>query len=138
MGADGANSQIRRLGGFGSWGWGYGQEAVVCTVKVATRDAAQQAEGQYSTVLGRAFSDLFVALRVTSLYFIDVTLILLRFLFFFSDIPAVLPSSNRYCLAEISVFGQSTRPPPPLGRLQVAISRHQYEEMLAYISIQTN
>lgn len=50
MGADGANSQIRRLGGFGSWGWGYGQEAVVCTVKVATRDAAQQAEGQYSTV----------------------------------------------------------------------------------------
>jgi ubiquinone biosynthesis monooxygenase Coq6 len=38
VGADGANSQIRKLGGFGSWGWGYGQEAVVCTVKMPATD----------------------------------------------------------------------------------------------------
>ena len=51
VGADGANSQIRRLGGFGSWGWGYGQEAVVCTVKVAPRDPIQQTDGEYPDVL---------------------------------------------------------------------------------------
>mmetsp|Transcript_5649 Transcript_5649/g.5806 ORF Transcript_5649/g.5806 Transcript_5649/m.5806 type:complete len:594 (-) Transcript_5649:49-1830(-) len=38
VGADGGNSSIRRLGGFGSWGWGYGQEAVVCTVTVLPSD----------------------------------------------------------------------------------------------------
>ena len=51
VGADGANSQIRRLGGFGSWGWGYGQEAVVCTVKVAPRDPIQQTDGEYPDLL---------------------------------------------------------------------------------------
>lgn len=45
VGADGANSQVRKLGGFGSWGWGYGQEAVVCTVKVTPRDTAKRPEG---------------------------------------------------------------------------------------------
>ena len=49
VGADGANSQIRHLGGFGSWGWGYGQEAVVCTVKVAPRDQALQTNGELVT-----------------------------------------------------------------------------------------
>ena len=45
VGADGANSQVRKLGGFGSWGWGYGQEAVVCTVKVTPRDTVKRPEG---------------------------------------------------------------------------------------------
>lgn len=34
IGADGANSSVRRLSGISSWGWGYGQEAIVCTVMV--------------------------------------------------------------------------------------------------------
>jgi hypothetical protein len=45
IGADGANSQVRKLGGFGSWGWGYGQEAVVCTVKVTARDPMRESSG---------------------------------------------------------------------------------------------
>ena len=32
VGSDGGNSAIRRLAGIGSWGWAYGQTAVVCTV----------------------------------------------------------------------------------------------------------
>ncbi len=35
MGADGAQSAVRRLCGVSTWGWGYGQEAVVATVKLA-------------------------------------------------------------------------------------------------------
>lgn len=35
VGADGAQSAVRRLAGLSQWGWGYGQEAVVCTVKLA-------------------------------------------------------------------------------------------------------
>ena len=48
VGADGANSQVRKLGGIGSWGWGYGQEAVVCTVQVAPRDPMQSKNGVHS------------------------------------------------------------------------------------------
>ena len=33
VGADGAGSAVRRMAGLGTWGWGYGQEAVVCTVR---------------------------------------------------------------------------------------------------------
>jgi ubiquinone biosynthesis monooxygenase Coq6 len=36
VGADGAQSAVRRLSGIPMWGWGYGQEAVVATVKVKT------------------------------------------------------------------------------------------------------
>jgi len=35
VGADGGASAVRRLAGLGMWGWGYGQDAVVCTVRVA-------------------------------------------------------------------------------------------------------
>jgi ubiquinone biosynthesis monooxygenase Coq6 len=38
VGADGANSLVRRLVGIPSWGWSYGQEAVVATVSL--RNAA--------------------------------------------------------------------------------------------------
>lgn len=34
VGADGGNSVIRRLSGISTWGWGYGQEAVVATVRL--------------------------------------------------------------------------------------------------------
>lgn len=34
MGADGANSAVRKLSGLSTWGWGYGQEAVVATVRL--------------------------------------------------------------------------------------------------------
>jgi 2-polyprenyl-6-methoxyphenol hydroxylase-like FAD-dependent oxidoreductase len=34
VGADGANSSVRRLSGISTWGWGYGQEAVVATIRV--------------------------------------------------------------------------------------------------------
>ena len=34
LGADGPASAVRRLSGGATWGWGYGQEAVVATVKV--------------------------------------------------------------------------------------------------------
>lgn len=34
IGADGTNSTVRRLSGISTWGWGYGQEAIVCTVMV--------------------------------------------------------------------------------------------------------
>eukprot|EP01038_Epipyxis_sp_PR26KG_P009528 gene9528-12835_t len=34
IGADGAQSTIRRMSSIGSWGWGYGQEALVATIKV--------------------------------------------------------------------------------------------------------
>lgn len=33
VGADGGNSAIRRMSGIASWGWNYGQTAIVCTVK---------------------------------------------------------------------------------------------------------
>jgi len=35
VGADGGASAVRRLAGLGTWGWGYGQDAVVCTVRLA-------------------------------------------------------------------------------------------------------
>ena len=35
VGADGGASAVRRLAGLGTWGWGYGQDAVVCTVSLA-------------------------------------------------------------------------------------------------------
>lgn len=34
VGADGAMSAVRRICGIATWGWGYGQEAVVATVKL--------------------------------------------------------------------------------------------------------
>lgn len=37
IGADGANSNIRKLSGMSTWGWGYGQEAVVGTVIVSKK-----------------------------------------------------------------------------------------------------
>lgn len=36
VGADGAASAVRKLSGGASWGWNYGQEAVVATVKVGS------------------------------------------------------------------------------------------------------
>lgn len=39
MGADGANSSIRRLSGISTWGWGYGQEAVVATIRIGNSDS---------------------------------------------------------------------------------------------------
>ena len=62
IGADGANSQVRKLGGFGSWGWGYGQEAVVCTVKVTARDPARELSGLCLTGLDCYSSTLFIQL----------------------------------------------------------------------------
>jgi 2-polyprenyl-6-methoxyphenol hydroxylase-like FAD-dependent oxidoreductase len=40
VGADGANSAVRRLSGISTWGWGYGQEAVVATIRVGDRSAS--------------------------------------------------------------------------------------------------
>lgn len=34
LGADGSNSVVRRISGLSQWGWGYGQDALVATVKV--------------------------------------------------------------------------------------------------------
>ncbi len=34
VGADGANSMVRKFSGISTWGWGYGQEAVVATVRL--------------------------------------------------------------------------------------------------------
>lgn len=47
VGADGANSLVRRLTGIPSWGWSYGQEAVVCSVSLL--DVDQQAAGAGKT-----------------------------------------------------------------------------------------
>lgn len=38
VGADGANSAVRRLSGISTWGWGYGAEAVVATVRLSGYD----------------------------------------------------------------------------------------------------
>ena len=37
MGADGAQSRVKKVKGMASWGWDYGQRAVVATVKVAPK-----------------------------------------------------------------------------------------------------
>jgi ubiquinone biosynthesis monooxygenase Coq6 len=34
VGADGGNSTVRKLAGYPSWGWSYGQDALVATIKV--------------------------------------------------------------------------------------------------------
>lgn len=49
VGADGANSLVRRLTGIPSWGWSYGAEAVVATVCLqnpAEQQAAMQTDGK--------------------------------------------------------------------------------------------
>uniref|UniRef100_A0A7S3M4D1 FAD-binding domain-containing protein n=1 Tax=Spumella elongata TaxID=89044 RepID=A0A7S3M4D1_9STRA len=38
VGADGANSMVRKFSGISTWGWGYGQEAVVATVRLPGYD----------------------------------------------------------------------------------------------------
>ena len=49
VGADGAQSTVRRLSGLSTWGWGYGQEAVVCTVKLAGDQSSSTAWQKYLT-----------------------------------------------------------------------------------------
>jgi len=52
VGADGGNSQIRRLCGIPTWGWGYGQEAVVATVRLTKEGASTQQETGTGTGTG--------------------------------------------------------------------------------------
>lgn len=56
MGADGAQSSVRRLAGVPTWGWGYGQEAVVATVKLPGAGARAAGSPQLSGVAAAANS----------------------------------------------------------------------------------
>ena len=136
IGADGANSQVRKLGGFGSWGWGYGQEAVVCTVKVTPRDTVKRPEG-----------DTLLIYFLTSFVHLSLSPKMLSILSYFANFgchfrcatiiigtchsvmpnwwcqiqPLSLPYilAFRDCLAAIPGNWRTASPPTPLGRLQV-------------------
>ena len=55
VGADGPQSTVRRLGGISTWGWGYGQEAIVCTVQTPSSLAAHFSGGGNNVVTRSAF-----------------------------------------------------------------------------------
>ena len=57
VGADGSGSVVRRLAGIPTWGWTYGQEAVVATVKLAAPSYGSAVNNGQQTTLYQTYTN---------------------------------------------------------------------------------